>query len=256
MPGYIALRNLSAQFALASTLFVASQSVFAGPPLVTDDPGVLGTGGWEYTLAVEGDKRDAGDGFVAPGLEVAYGFNDAMQGAVSIARAVVDEPGSSSRSDFDAIGFEFKWQLYSDDNVAVAVAPAYSFPLTSSSTDRGIVEDVNVLSLPVIASYETGPWAFNVQFAYEATSTGPNGKFAGLAGGYAVNDQLTLLAEVYTVRVSGEDADEDNWNLGVEYAVNDALALLASYGGSLSSALPSMEELDEAFFVGLIYVTD
>ncbi len=250
------MKSVNARAAMSVAMLFAVTTVNAGPPLVTDDPGVLATGGWEYILAVEGDKRDVGDSYIAPGLEVAYGFSDSMQGSVAIARTVVDEPGSSSRSDFDAIGFEFKWQLFSNDSVAVAVAPSYSFPFTSSSTNRGIIEDVNVLSLPVIASYETGPWAFNAQLAYEATSSGPNGKFAGLAAGYGVNEQLTLLAEVYTVRVSGQDADENNWNIGAEYAVNDALALLFSYGGSLSSDLPAMEELDEAFFLGLIYVTE
>lgn len=248
-------RPFGAALPLAALLF-ASAAVVAGPPLVTDDPGVLEQGGWEFTLAVEGDRRDAGDGFVAPGLEVAYGFSDRMQGSVSIARAVVDEPGDNSRSDFDAIGFEFKAELYSNDSVAVSVAPAYSFPLIGSSTDRGIVDDVNVLSLPVIASYGTGPWAFNVQLAYEATSSGPNAGFAGLAGGYAVNDSLTLLAEVYTTRISGEDEDENNWNIGAEYALNEELALLLSYGGSLSSDLAAMDALDEAFFLGLIYVPE
>lgn len=249
------MKNFLVSATLPATLILFSTSVLAGPPLVTDDTGVLGQGGWEFTLAIEGDKRDAGDGFVAPGLGIAYGFFDTMQGSVSIARAVVDEPGSDSRSDFDALGFEVKWQLYSDDNIVVTVAPAYSFPLNSSSTDRGIVDDVNVLSLPVIASYETGPWAFNVQLAYEATSSGPNGKFAGFAAGYALNDRLQLLAEVYTVKVSGEKADESNWNVGVDYAVRDDLALLFSYGSSLSSDLSSMEELDEAFYLGLRYET-
>lgn len=250
------MNKILVRAAWSATLSFVSVSAFAGPPLATDDPGVLGQGGWEYTLAVEGDKRDAGDGFVAPGLEVAYGFTDAMQGSVSIARALVDEPGSSKRSDFDAVGFEFKWQLYSEDNVAVSIAPAYGFPLTSSSTDRGIVDDVNVLSLPVIASYESGPWSFFAQAAYEATSSGPNGKFAGLATGYALNENLQLLAEVYTVRVSGEDADENNWNVGLDYALQDDLALLFSFGSSLSSDLPSMEELDHAFFLGLRYATE
>ena len=106
----------------------------AGPPLVTDDAGVLSKGGWEYTLAYEAETRDAGDDAVAPGLEVAYGFSDDFQGSVTIARAVVDEPGESSRSDFDAIGFEAKWQFYSNDDFSVAVAPSYSFPLTRLRT--------------------------------------------------------------------------------------------------------------------------
>ena len=241
--------------AAATLSFLFSGVIHAGPPLVTDDPGVLGQGGWEYTLAATADKRDAVDSYVAPGLEVAYGFTDSMQASVAVARTVVDEPGSSSRSDLDAVGVEFKWQVYASESVAFSVAPSYSFPLTSSAHQRGIIEDVNVLSLPVIASYETGRWAFNVQLTYEATSSGPNGKFAGLAAGYALSDALQLLAEVYTVKVSGEKSDESNWTVGFDYALSDQLALLGSYGGSLSSDLPANEELDEAFYLGLRYET-
>jgi hypothetical protein len=188
-------------------------------------------------------------------LEVAYGFSDTVQGAVVISRVVVDEAGESSRSDFGAIGFELKWQLYQGENIAVAVAPAYALPLTSSSTDRGIVDDVRVASLPVIASYETGNWAFNAQLGYDSVSSGPNGTFAGLAAGYALNESLQLLAEVYNVQVSGEHADETNWNVGLDWTLANGVALLLS-AGRLSSDLPHAEQLDRAFFIGFRYETE
>lgn len=241
----------------AITLTFASVTAQAGPPMATDDPGVLPEGGWEYTLAIVGEETNGGsEGYSAPQLEVAYGFSDTVQGAVIIGRAVVDEPGESSKSDFDALGFELKYLLYQGEKTAVALAPAYSFPLTSSSTDRGIIEDVRVASLPAIASYETGNWSFNTQVAYEIASSGPNATFAGLAAGYALNEHLMLLAEVYNTQVSGEDEDQTNWNIGLDWTMPNDIALLLSYGSSLNSDLPDEEELDQAFFVGLRYATE
>jgi len=189
-------KNGISKSAVCNASVLAAFSVQAGPPLATDDSGVLPTGGWEYTLAYESEQRDVGDTAIAPGLEIAYGFSDVLQGAVGIARVEIDEPGAGSRSDFDAIGFELKWQFYADEQISAALAPAYAFPLTSSSTDRGIVEDVRVLSLPAIVSWESGNWTADAQLAYDMTSSGPNGWFAGLAGGYQATDRVRLLAEV------------------------------------------------------------
>ncbi|NND53505.1 MAG: hypothetical protein HKN56_00855 [Gammaproteobacteria bacterium] len=232
-----------------------SCSAIAGPPMATDDAGVLAQGGWEYTLAYEAEQRDSGDSASAPSLEVAYGFNDELQGSVSIARATVDEPGSGSRSDFDAIGFEGKWQFYAQDNLSLAAVPSYSLPLTSSSTDRGIVDDVRVLSLPVVASWEQGAWTLGGQVAYEAASSGPNAWFGGIAGGYQASEALKLLAEVYQTRTVGADEDETNWTLGVDVAVAEGLAFLASVGGSLDSDLPDADELDQTWYLGFRYET-
>jgi len=228
----------------------------AGPPLATDDAGVLSAGGWEYTLAYEAEQRDAGDSAAAPSLEVAYGYTDDFQASVSIARAIVDEPGSGSRSDFDALGFEAKWQFYAEGNTAVALVPSYSFPLTNSSTDRGIIDDVRVLSLPVVASWESGNWTTDAQFAYDVTSTGPNSWFAGIAGGYQAADRIKILAEVYRTKSSGENDEETNWTLGFDVGVGEGLALLASVGGSLDSDFAAADELDNTFYLGFRYETE
>ncbi len=242
--------------ACAITLSFATVSVQAGPPMETDDAGVLHQGSWEFMLSVAGAEiNDGHEHYVAPELEVGYGFSDTIAGTVFIGRAVIDAPDESSKSDFDKLGFELKWQLYKGENMSVAVAPSYFFPLTSSSTDRHIIEDVNVASLPVIASYATGNWEFNTQLAYESTSSGPNSTFAGFAAGYSLNEDLLLLAEVYNTQVSGEDEDETNWNIGLDWTMPNHIALLLSYGGSLTSDLHHEEELDRAFFVGLRYHT-
>ena len=239
-----------------AAIFLVPVVALGGPPLVTDDTGVLDQGGWEFTLAAEADKRDVGDSFVAPGLEVAYGFGNTMQGSVSVGRAVIDDPDVSSKSDFDAITFEWKWLFYEGEKIAVAIAPSYALPQNNSSTDRGIIDDARVASLPVIASYRTDKWALSVQLAYEIPSTGDKAVFAGAAAGYALTEALQLLAEIYKVEVSGDRADETNWNIGFDYGLSDELALLFSFGGNLSSNLSKEDELDQAFFLGFRYQTD
>lgn len=233
----------------------SSAAVMAGPPLATDDAGVLSQGGWEYTLAYEAETRDSGDSASAPSLEVAYGFSDSFQASISVGRAVVDEPGVDSRSDFDAIGAEAKWQFYAKDNVAIALAPSYSLP-HKWSRDRGIVDNLRVLGLPIIASWESGGWTTDAQLGYDVTSSGPNSWFAGIAGGYQATDSIKLLAEVYRTKSSGKDDEETSWTVGFDLAVGEGLALLGSFGGSLESDLDSSEELDQTFYLGVRYETN
>jgi len=240
---------------LALVALIYSNMSVAGQPLVTDDAGVLDKGGWEFQLWVEQDKRDAGEALLAPAGEVAYGFTDRLQGAVSMARIEIDAPGLDSRSDLDALGLELKALLYAGEQWSLAFAPGYAFPLKSSSTDREIIEDVRVASLPLIATWEQGKWAVDANIAVEIPSSGNRVTFAGVAAGYQVLNNLKLLAEVYRFEVSGSGGDETNFNVGFDYAVNDNLAFLFSVGSGLNSNLDRLEELDRATFLGFRYET-
>lgn len=241
---------------LIPAMVLSAGSAVGGQPMVTDDAGVLGKGGWEYQLWVEQDIRDSGDTWLAPNLEIAYGFTDQLQGALAIARLVVDEPGADSRSDFDAIGFELKWQFYRGEQWSVAAAPAYAFPLTSSSTDRGLVDDVRVFSLPLIATWERGNWSVDANLSLDIPSSGDNSTFAGVVGGYQLNERLKLLAEVYRNDVSGAREDETNFNVGFDLSIGEGLAVLFSIGSGISSNLADPDELDRAAFLGFRYDTE
>ena len=64
---------------IKSLIIIGYSSAIAGPPLVTDDAGVLDPGGWEVIVSVAGESRPAADSVELPAVEVSYGFYENMQ---------------------------------------------------------------------------------------------------------------------------------------------------------------------------------
>ena len=62
--------------ALLTTFMVCLKSglAMAGPPLVTDDPGILDPGSWESILAISAEDRGGGSIYQLPVLDVSRGI--------------------------------------------------------------------------------------------------------------------------------------------------------------------------------------
>jgi hypothetical protein len=236
----------------------------AAPPLVTDDAAVVALDAWEYILSTIGESRPAVDSAELPSLEVSYGFAKSMQVTGVVARQVIEERGSDSRSGWGNAGIAYKWRFYGDDENALAFAPAYSFPLNSSSRVRGLIEDIRILSLPLVGTIARGPWEFSAQASLDITSTSTNGIGYGVAAGYALAETVNLLAEIYGEEFSGDerifsgnkvDDGLTNWRAGLTWEFRPGYSLLAAWGGEVDSELPSEDRLDYEYFLGLQYNT-
>jgi hypothetical protein len=245
-----------------SLILLTSSAAIAEHPLVSDDTGVLDPGGWELTVGLSGESRPVTDSVELPGVEVSYGFYENMQLSGFVARQVIEDSGESSKSGWGEGGIGYKWRFYHKNGNALAFAPEYAFPLSSSSRIRGLVEDVRVLSLPLIGSIERGDWEFTAQASFDLTSTSVNGLGYGVWAGYSITESLQLLAEIYGEELSGgvteegEDGGVTNWRLGLSWDFAEGFSLLAAYGGAIRSDLPSEEKLDYDYFLGVRWETE
>jgi hypothetical protein len=241
-----------------SLIFILISSANAGPPLVTDDTGVLAPGGWEVIAWSAGQSRPATDSTEFPTVEVSYGFHQDMQLTAAMSRQVIEDRGERSKSGWGNAAVGYKWQFYNQNGNSVAVAPAYVFPLTSSSRLRGIAEDVRVLVLPLVGSIQRGKWTFAGQMSYDWTSASVNAVGYGVWTGYNVTNAVQLLAEVYGAEFSGDENDDEgitNWRLGATWGFSGGFTLLAGYGGDIRSDLAADDKLDYDYFLGLQWQT-
>ena len=144
---------------------------YAGPPLVTDDTGIVPLRDWQVILSVQGESRPATDSGSLPALEVTYGFFKDMNLTAVVPRQYIEDRGEPSKTGFGNAQLNYKWLFYdNDDGLTLAISPVYSFPLTRTSRIRGLAEDVRAFSMPVIGSLVRGRWEFVAQASYDIAS--------------------------------------------------------------------------------------
>jgi len=237
-----------------------STGVFAGPPLVTDDTGIVPKGDWQFIFSLQGESRPSVDSASAPAIEATYGFAEDMNLTAVIPRQYLKEEGESSKTGLGNAQINYKWLFFDDDKgLTMAFSPIYSFPLTKTSRIRGLAEDVRILSMPVLVSKEVGRWQFLGSVGYDLASKGVDGVNFGTFILYNQSDKLQWMAEVYGAEFSGDEFDNEgflNWRLGAWWLMGRGWSLLAAYGGPLQSDLPAEEKLDYDFFFGFQFDTE
>lgn len=260
---------------VASIILLITNSIspaYAGPPLVTDDTGIVPLNEWQFILSVQGESRPATYSASLPAVEVTYGFFKDMNLTAVVPRQYVEDRGEPSKTGFGNAQINYKWLFYDSDvndseGLTLAISPIYSFPLTRTSRIRGLAEDARVLSMPVIASVVRGRWEFVGQVAYDVASGdgSVNGLGYGLFAVFNQTDSLQLMAEIYGAELSGDgfvDAGHNhdegfmNWRFGALWEMGKGYSLLAAIGGDVHSDLPEDEELEYDFFLGLQYDTE
>ncbi len=248
---YPGIAQIAMALCLTTGWFGGSVAV-AGPPLVTDDTGIVPLGEWQFIFSVQGESRPAADSASVPAIEATYGFAQDMNLTVVVPRQYLDERGQPGRSDFGNAQLNYKWLFYdNNEGLTLAISPIYSFPLTKTSRIRGLAEDVRVLSMPVLGSVVRGRWEFVGQVSYDVASDGLHGIGYGAFALYNQNERLQWMAEIYGGEFSELDAAGfTNWRVGALFGLGRGWSLLAAYGGALESDLPSDEKLDYDFFLG------
>jgi hypothetical protein len=238
---------------LAFILSILTSTALAGPPLSTGDTGILDPGGLEIIVATTGDKRDAGDSYELPGVEVSLGLTKNTQTGLVFSRAVVDLNNASRKSDLGPMSFEYAWRFLNGENLTMVVAPSYMFPLNGSSQDRQITDAVRALGVPLIATYATDNWFLTGEMSYTITSSGPNGIGYGTSTGYNISEKLTALAELNGGESDGgsENDQEILWRIGATYLLTEQLTLLLSFGGDFDSDVLAADKLDQDFYLGI-----
>ena len=236
---------------LGSVLLVLPPTAWSGPPMVGEDPGILNPGQWEIIAAMNGESRPSTESAQVPLLDVAYGLTPNTQISVVVPRQHLEPQAESSRTGWGNGQIGYKWRFFSNDTVELAIAPLYSHPLDHGSTVRGLIENVSILSLPVVASVAAGEWTWNFQVGYSITSTSTNLWDYAVTLGHPLGQSAQLFLEVWGAADDNLDNNAVNYRVGLDFAFSERTHLLAAIGGPITSDLPSDEKLDWDFYLGL-----
>ena len=221
-------------FLLIGCLLV-SNSAYAGPPYLTDDPAPTPTGHWEIYTFGAGTQSDGGFDGVA-GFDLNYG---AVAGVQLTATIPLDyaHSGGQGAVGFGDLELGVKYRLVNDEasGVSVAIFPRVILPTADSRNGQGKAAYL----LPVWAQKDFGPWSVFGGGGYTINPGSGNRDFwqSGLALTRTLSPKLSLGGEVAhrgPEVVGGKPYTA--LNFGGIYQLGGPLALIFSGGPGIQNA--------------------
>jgi len=150
-------------------LFHASR-VFAAYPLITDDTGTQGRGGFQMEFNgmlgydTEGQTRESAYELITT---VAYGLGDNTDlvfGVPYQRSNVREEPGTFKSHGISDVSLELKWKFYQIDGLSLAFKPVLTFP--TGNHKKGIGTGKVTYTSLFILTQETPPWSLHANVGY------------------------------------------------------------------------------------------
>jgi hypothetical protein len=217
--------------------------VFAGPPLITDDPDTPGKGRWEINVAYTLDlsaRDDVGERtweHAAPELDLNYGLFDNDQIKLEVPLLVLDlsgDEGARAGVGDAVLGYKFRFLDEDEAPLSISVYPQVGLPTGDSG--RGLGAGGASLELPVQIGrrflddrlFLYADAGYEEQFA--------NGEedlwFVGFAAEYEVAEGLTLCGELRHEFGVRDAADDTLFNAGFKWRLGETASLLGAVGRS------------------------
>ncbi len=220
---------------LACTL--QARPVWAGPPLITDDPETPGRGGWEINFSHNIEKT--GDSFLmeTPLVDINYGLLENDQWKIEFPLLFLDP--ADGRSEWGVgdllVGWKYRFQEEDQGGWMASIYPQVLAPIGSQR--RGLSDGRAEMLLPIelgkhfcedrlLVYTEVG---YNIVF----DGSGENQFIYGVAAEWQRTEELELLCEFGGVAFTdGAEADFPFFNIGLKYELTDRVKLIGSAGRS------------------------
>ena len=235
-PGAIGLKKILWMLVFA-VMLLPQYPAFAGPPFLTDDPGMAPKGWDVYTNAVY-TNTSSGNTITAPILDVSYSLTPRFQFNTTMAYVTLHPNGAVLQSGVADTDFKFKWRFADADERTgawdVGIAPTVTFP-TASMAD-GIGDGLWRYRVPLIFGKSWGRVTVQAEIGYKfVVGHGVSDEFAGGADlQYALSDAWTVGAELYdTVPITDTAAHNPLVNFGASRKVREGWIVMASVGRTL-----------------------
>ncbi|HNT43106.1 MAG TPA: transporter [Syntrophorhabdaceae bacterium] len=247
---------------LVLAMIIALPAVgFAARPLLTDDAGTLGKGGFQVELGFEtSDHRTDDDGVVtredasSTSATLSYGILDNLDVLLGMPYewSKVREDGDTIRNS-DGIAdltLEAKWRFFEKGGFAMALKPGVSF--ATGDHKRGFGTGRTTYGALFIATQDIGPVSLHLNAGYRRNENDTDERKDIWGGDFAavvtVAKPLKLVANVGTKTSTDRTAATDPAFFlgGLIYSITDKIDLDLGYKRGLNKAEP-----DNAYIGGL-----
>ena len=236
---------------------IAAKPGWAAHPLITDDTGTQGKGGYEIELngEFEHDDEDGVESEVSTITgALSVGLADALDLVLGIpvqfTRVIEDtEEGHETTTEegISDISIELKWRFWERKGLSFAVKPIVTLP--TGERKEGLGGGRITGSLYLISTLEKGPVCFHANVGYIQNENKNDERkelwHASLAMEYVVLDKLKLVAN-FGVDRNADRASQTNpgWVIGgIIYSLTDSLDLDLGVKAGLNDVAPDYSVL-------------
>lgn len=161
---------------LASSVYVAG--AYAAHPLVTEDTGTQGKGGWqlEVNAEVSGDSRDGvGTRGFRPAATLSYGVADAVD--LQIGRPyqrLITDNGSTRQESNGGLdtALDLKWRFFENEGFSLGLKPGVTFATGRHEASRGTGR--TTLGTLLVASWDQATYALHGHLGVRRNSNAVN----------------------------------------------------------------------------------
>ena len=219
----------------ALLLCVNAATVWAGPPLLTDDPGTPGDGNWEINLASAVEYVGSETLLEAPILDINYGLGERVQLKFEIPWLSLfdNDNGTTTGLGNSEIGIKYRFVDEDRHGVSISTYPQVSWNNPTSSVEQGLVDPGTELFLPIQIARGIGPVELGLELGYARHQYERDEWVYGFSGAWRIAEYFKIVGEIHGVATWDFGDDILVFNIGGAAEVHDNVAILFSAGRSL-----------------------
>jgi hypothetical protein len=206
--------------------------VFAGPPLITDDPDTPGPNNWEIEASVISQYSAHIWQLQTPLMDNNYGVGSNIELTYEISwNEVVPDHGTTESGLGDSL-LGVKWRFLDHDKawLDVSVYPQVQFNNPTASVRRGIVPNGTSVIVPFEIGHRFGPLDLYMEPGYIWNQRTAAQGIWGIAAEYDLTDNFTLMGELHYDFENAFHQNELLFNIGFSQTLTKHVALIGSAG--------------------------
>lgn len=220
---------------LMAELFVTS--TFAGPPFLTDDPGLTNYQQYQVYLYSMTDVFPGTVYLQTPALELDWGFAPNFQMAVSVPFVTWIQQGVANATGFGDTTVSVGYRLHDETATTpdIAFIPQITIPTGNAGASLG--NGKVITQLPLWFQKKFGSWTIDTGGGYNINHAPQmfNNAFAGFLLQKQINQKWSLGGEVFYQEAQATfQGTTTLLNLGGSYNLTPSLSLLFSAGISIA----------------------
>jgi hypothetical protein len=207
----------------------------AGPPYLSNDPGVPGSQNWEINLALAPTLTRNTSLLQAPSIDVNYGVGDDVQLTAEIPYVIQSTSGAPQASGWGNGLPGIKWRFLNqgEEGWQAAVFPQVETSASTLAQQHGIAGPGPRYLLPVEVEKRLGTLDVDLEVGEYLPAHGAHERILGLVAGRSVNEHLELDAEIYDDRADGALPQQTTFDIGGRYTLHPGVIAMFMAGHTL-----------------------